>query len=91
MIFFAINYKYFINFAHYKNYVLKKQIENIPTSCDLSEYKIPQFAVDNPPEGISELEDALKGGFWSFIGLAVIAGFLALLTQIGRASCRERV
>jgi thiol:disulfide interchange protein DsbD len=45
-----------------------------------SEYKIPQFAVDNPPEDISELEDALKGGFWSFIGLAVIAGFLALLT-----------
>ena len=45
-----------------------------------NEYKIPQFAVDNPPEDISEIEAALKGGFWSFIGLAVIAGFLALLT-----------
>ncbi|MDC0224274.1 protein-disulfide reductase DsbD family protein, partial [Deltaproteobacteria bacterium] len=45
-----------------------------------SEFQIPQFAVDNPPEDISEIEDALKGGFWSFISLAVIAGFLALLT-----------
>ena len=40
-----------------------------------SEFKIPQFAVDNPPEEFSEIEDALKGGFWSFISLAVIAGF----------------
>ena len=45
-----------------------------------AEFKIPQFAVDNPPEEISEIEDALKEGFWSFIGLAVIAGLLALLT-----------
>ena len=45
-----------------------------------TEYKIPQFAVDNPPEDISEIEDALKGGFWSFIGLAFIAGLLALMT-----------
>ena len=45
-----------------------------------TEFQIPQFAVDNPPEDIAEIEEALKGGFWSFIGLAVIAGFLALLT-----------
>ena len=45
-----------------------------------TEFQIPQFAVDNPPEDITEIEEALKGGFWSFIGLAVIAGFLALLT-----------
>ena len=45
-----------------------------------TEFKIPQFAVDNPPEDIAEIEEALKGGFWSFIGLAVIAGILALLT-----------
>ena len=45
-----------------------------------TEYKIPQFAVDSPPEEVSEIEDALKEGFWGFIGLAVIAGLLALLT-----------
>jgi len=45
-----------------------------------SEYEIPQFAVDNPPEDFSSMEDALKEGFWGFIALAVIAGFLALLT-----------
>jgi thiol:disulfide interchange protein DsbD len=45
-----------------------------------AEFQIPQFAVDNPPEENSEIEDALKDGFWSFIGLAVIAGLLALLT-----------
>ncbi|MBC8259174.1 MAG: thioredoxin family protein [SAR324 cluster bacterium] len=45
-----------------------------------SEFKIPQFAVDSPPEDISEIEEALQEGFWSFIGLAVIAGLLALLT-----------
>ena len=45
-----------------------------------TEYKIPQFAVDSPPEEVSEIEEALKEGFWGFIGLAVIAGFLALLT-----------
>ena len=45
-----------------------------------TEFKIPQFAVDNPPADIAGIEDALKGGFWSFIGLAVIAGFLALMT-----------
>ncbi len=45
-----------------------------------SEYEIPQFAVDSPPEDLSSMEEVLKGGFWGFITLAVIAGLLALLT-----------
>ena len=44
------------------------------------EFKLPQFAVDTPPDEIYKIQDIVKGGFWSFIGLAVIAGFLALLT-----------
>ena len=43
-------------------------------------YKLPQFAVDAPPENISEIDQALSRGFLGFIGLAIIAGFLALLT-----------
>ena len=56
---------------------IKIPIENGITR---SEYEIPQFAVDNPPEDLSSMEDALKEGFWGFIALAVIAGLLALLT-----------
>ena len=43
-------------------------------------FKIPQFAVDTPPENFSEIDQALSGGFIGFVGLAIIAGFLALLT-----------
>ena len=43
-------------------------------------YKLPQFAVDTPPENLSEIDQALSGGFLGFMGLAIIAGFLALLT-----------
>ncbi|GIT09718.1 MAG: hypothetical protein CM1200mP30_33480 [Pseudomonadota bacterium] len=42
--------------------------------------KFPQFAVDTPPENLSEIDQALSGGFLGFMGLAIIAGFLALLT-----------
>ena len=42
--------------------------------------KLPQFAVDTPPENLSEIDQALSGGFLGFMGLAIIAGFLALLT-----------
>ena len=43
-------------------------------------FSIPQFAVDNPPADLSTIDDALREGVWGFIGLAIIAGFLALLT-----------
>ena len=43
-------------------------------------YKLPQFAVDIPPENLTEIDQALSGGFLGFMGLAIIAGFLALLT-----------
>ena len=43
-------------------------------------YKLPQFAVDTFPENLTEIDQALSGGFLGFIGLAIIAGFLALLT-----------
>jgi len=52
----------------------------IGTGTVRTEYKIPRFAVNPPPKEVSEIEDALKEGFWGFIGLAVIAGLLALLT-----------
>ncbi len=43
-------------------------------------YIFPQFAVDKPPENLSEIDLALSSGFLGFVSLAIIAGFLALLT-----------
>ena len=37
--------------------------------------KLPQFAVDTPPKNLSEIDQALSGGFLGFMGLAIIAGF----------------
>ena len=48
--------------------------------CIRDRYKLPQFAVDTPPENPTEIDQALSGGFLGFMGLAIIAGFLALLT-----------
>ena len=45
-----------------------------------SEYAFPQYAVDELRVDQNSMEEALSGGFWSFLGLAVVAGLLALLT-----------
>ena len=45
-----------------------------------SEYAFPQYAVDELRNDQNSMEEALSGGFWSFLGLAVVAGLLALLT-----------
>lgn len=47
------------------------------------EYARARYDVDPLPstlETFNELETALAGGFWGFIALAVLSGFLALLT-----------
>ncbi len=48
------------------------------------DFSFPRYDIDPLPAastGSSEaLNDALKDGFWGFIGLAILSGFLALLT-----------
>jgi len=47
------------------------------------EYATPRYDINPLPSAIispDELENALKEGFWGFIALAVLSGFLALLT-----------
>ncbi|MBF0279476.1 MAG: thioredoxin family protein [SAR324 cluster bacterium] len=47
------------------------------------QYENPRYDINPLPSAITssnELEDALREGFWGFIGLAVLSGFLALLT-----------
>jgi thiol:disulfide interchange protein len=48
-------------------------------------FSVPNYAVDEVPTAATlpagdELQEALSGGLWSFLGLAVVAGLLALLT-----------
>ncbi len=47
------------------------------------EFATPRYDINPLPSALTssdELADALKDGFWGFIGLAVLSGFLALLT-----------
>ncbi len=53
---------------------------SIGTGNVREKYLFPQFAVDKPPENLSEIDMVISTGFLGFIGLAIIAGFLALLT-----------
>ena len=65
---------------------LPPKTENWPQQLILSEgsprseYAFPQYAVDELRVDQNSMEEALSGGFWSFLGLAVVAGLLALLT-----------
>jgi len=45
-----------------------------------AQYASPQYAVDDLRIEENAMDQALSGGFWNFLGIAVVAGLLALLT-----------